>query len=203
MRGLRLVAAVALCTAVAVLAATGTFSGARHRAPHDSALAARARAMRRVNAQVARVEARLEVLIKPRTDGECARQKPMTGRLPRERYRRAVRIAEKYLGVKYSWGGASPSGFDSSGLVMYVFGKLGVQLPHYSVAQYCYAHAVHIPKAKLEPGDLVFFDDRGHVGIYVGKNRFIHEPHTGASVEIDRLAGPYASSYYGATRILG
>jgi cell wall-associated NlpC family hydrolase len=125
------------------------------------------------------------------------------GSLPGDRYAAAVGIAEKYLGVPYVWGGASPSGFDCSGLVMYVYAQLGVSLPHYTVAQYNYANAVHPSRSELEPGDLVFFAGLGHVGIYIGNNEFIHAPHTGAVVSIDSLTGWYSSEYYGATRILG
>ncbi len=125
------------------------------------------------------------------------------GNLPPERYSAAVGIAEKYLGVPYVWGGASPSGFDCSGLVMYVYAQLGVSLPHYTVSQYNYANSVYVPRSELEPGDLVFFDGLGHVGIYIGNNEFIHAPHTGAVVSIDSLTGWYSSEYDGAKRILG
>jgi cell wall-associated NlpC family hydrolase len=127
-----------------------------------------------------------------------------SGNIPGDRYSAAVGIAERYLGVPYAWGGASPStGFDCSGLVMYVYEQLGVQLPHYTVSQYNWANAVHPSRSQLEPGDLVFFAGLGHVGIYIGGNKFIHAPHTGADVEIDSLTGWYSSEYYGATRILG
>jgi peptidoglycan DL-endopeptidase CwlO len=125
------------------------------------------------------------------------------GNLPPERYSGAVGIAMQYLGVPYVWGGASPSGFDCSGLVMYVYAQLGVSLPHYTVAQYDYPNSVYVPRSELEPGDLVFFDGLGHVGIYVGNNEFIHAPHTGAVVSIASLTGWYSDEYYGAKRILG
>jgi cell wall-associated NlpC family hydrolase len=126
-----------------------------------------------------------------------------SGNIPGDRYGAAVGIAEQYLGVPYVWGGASPSGFDCSGLVMYVYAQLGVSLAHYTVAQYNYPNAVHPSRSELEPGDLVFFAGLGHVGIYIGNNEFIHAPHTGAVVSIDSLTGWYSSEYAGATRILG
>jgi peptidoglycan DL-endopeptidase CwlO len=112
---------------------------------------------------------------------------------------RAVAVAMQYIGVPYRWGGASPSGFDCSGLVMYAFGAVGVSLPHSSYAQYGMGSPV--PRSDLQPGDLVFFDGLGHVGIYVGGGSFIHAPHTGTTVQISSLSGWYASAYVGARRI--
>jgi cell wall-associated NlpC family hydrolase len=111
----------------------------------------------------------------------------------------AVAIAEQYLGVPYVWGGASPSGFDCSGLTMYVYAQLGVSLPHNAAAQYGMGTAV--PRDALQPGDLVFFDGLGHVGIYVGGGSFIHAPHTGDVVQISSMSGWYTSNYVGARRI--
>jgi peptidoglycan DL-endopeptidase CwlO len=110
-----------------------------------------------------------------------------------------VGIAMRYLGTPYVWGGASPSGFDCSGLVMYVFAQVGISLPHSSYAQYGMGSPVS--RSDLQPGDLVFFDGLGHVGIYVGGNSFIHAPHTGDVVKISSITGWYASEYVGARRI--
>jgi cell wall-associated NlpC family hydrolase len=110
-----------------------------------------------------------------------------------------VSIAEQYLGVPYRWGGASPSGFDCSGLVMYVYSQVGVSLPHSSYAQY--GAGSPVSRDQLQPGDLVFFDGLGHVGIYVGGNSFIHAPHTGDVVKISSISGWYASTYVGARRL--
>jgi cell wall-associated NlpC family hydrolase len=124
------------------------------------------------------------------------------GPIPGARYSQVVSIAMQYLGVPYVWGGASPSGFDCSGLVMYVYAQVGISLPHNTVAQWNYPGAVSVPRNQLEPGDLVFFDGLGHVGIYIGNNEFIHAPHTGAVVSIDSITGWYAANYDGAKRIL-
>lgn len=112
-----------------------------------------------------------------------------------------VSIAMKYLGVPYRWGGASPAtGFDCSGLVMYVFSQVGISLPHFAAAQYGYGAAV--PRDQLEPGDLVFFDHLDHVGIYIGNGEFIHAPHTGDVVRISSLGESwFATNYVGARRI--
>jgi len=111
----------------------------------------------------------------------------------------AVAIAMQYLGTPYVWGGASPGGFDCSGLVMYVYGQLGVSLPHNAAMQY--GVGVAVPRSALEPGDLVFFDGLGHVGIYVGNGAFIHAPHTGDVVRVSSLSGYYSSAFVGARRV--
>jgi cell wall-associated NlpC family hydrolase len=112
-----------------------------------------------------------------------------------------VGLATQYLGVPYVWGGASPeTGFDCSGLVMFVFAQRGISLPHYAASQFNYG--VPVPRDQLEPGDLVFFHALGHVGIYVGNDEFIHAPHTGDVVKISSLNEfSYASSYVGARRL--
>jgi len=122
-----------------------------------------------------------------------------SGPAPPPTHSSVVSIAMRYLGTPYVWGGASPAGFDCSGLVMYVFAQVGVSLPHSSYAQYGMGSPVS--RDQLQPGDLVFFDGLGHVGIYVGGGSFIHAPHTGDVVRISSLSGWYASSYVGARRI--
>jgi cell wall-associated NlpC family hydrolase len=111
----------------------------------------------------------------------------------------AAQIALRYLGVPYVWGGASPSGFDCSGLVMYVYAQLGISLPHYTVAQW--DATLPISASQMEPGDLVFFDGLGHVGIYIGNGQFVHAPHTGTVVQISSLSGYWASAFVGARRV--
>ncbi len=111
----------------------------------------------------------------------------------------AASIAARYLGVPYMWGGASPSGFDCSGLVMYAYAQLGVSLPHYTVAQW--NATIPISTGDLQPGDLVFFDGLAHVGIYLGGGQFIHAPHTGAVVQVAALTGYWAQHLDGARRV--
>jgi peptidoglycan DL-endopeptidase CwlO len=120
---------------------------------------------------------------------------------PPSQYGGVVGIAMRYLGVPYVWGGASPGGFDCSGLVMYAYAQVGVSLPHYTGAQWNVG--VPVSRDDLQPGDLVFFDGLGHVGIYVGGGQFIHAPHTGDVVKISSLSGWYAATYVGARRIIG
>ncbi len=111
----------------------------------------------------------------------------------------AASIAARYLGVPYVWGGSSPSGFDCSGLVAYVYAQLGVSLPHYTVAQW--NATLPISTTSLQPGDLVFFDGLGHVGIYIGGGQFIHAPHTGTVVQIASLSGYWIEHLDGARRV--
>ncbi len=113
-----------------------------------------------------------------------------------------VAIAMQYLGIPYKWGGASPSeGFDCSGLTMYVFAQIGVSLPHYAAAQY--GIGVPVSKEELQPGDLVFFRDLGHMGMYIGGGNFIHAPRTGDVVKISPLSDPYyVANWVGARRVL-
>jgi cell wall-associated NlpC family hydrolase len=105
---------------------------------------------------------------------------------------RAARIALRAVGVPYRWGGSSPaSGFDCSGLVYWAYGRLGIKLPHSSYALYGEGRGVRRSRAK--PGDVLVFSGLGHVGLYVGRGRMVHAPHSGARVEIVRLG----SSHYG------
>ena len=110
-----------------------------------------------------------------------------------------VSIALQYLGVPYVWGGASPSGFDCSGLTMYAYAKVGVYLPHNAAMQY--GMGTPVSQSQLAPGDLVFFNGLSHVGMYIGGGRFVHAPHTGDVVKISSLSEYwYAATYVGARR---
>lgn len=143
-----------------------------------------------------------EVQIAKLKKEEAARQKKLAAEA---RARRAflasrpgkvISTALQYLGVPYVWGGASPRGFDCSGLVQYSFAKVGIRLPHSSRMQYNYGR--HVSRSQLKPGDLVFFwNPIHHVGIYIGNGKIVHA--TGNHVQIGTV---YKNSYYGATRIL-
>jgi len=103
-----------------------------------------------------------------------------------------VAIAQRYLGVPYVYGGASPSGFDCSGFVMYCYAQVGVSLSHGATDQ---QHAsIPVPISALQPGDLVFFGNASysyHVGIYVGGGSMINAPHTGAVVSYGSIGGAW------------
>jgi len=109
-----------------------------------------------------------------------------------------VSIAMEYLGCPYVWGGESPSGFDCSGFVMYVYKKVGVRLPHSSRLQYGCGQPVS--RSELRPGDLVFFySPISHVGIYIGDGQMIHAAGAGKNVRINDV---WTNSYHGACRII-
>jgi peptidoglycan DL-endopeptidase CwlO len=106
---------------------------------------------------------------------------------------RAARIALRAVGVPYRWGGTSPaSGFDCSGLVYWAYGRLGVDVPHSSYALAGIGRRVL--RSRLRPGDVLVFSGYGHVGLYVGRGRMVHAPHSGRVVEVVRLG----RSHYGS-----
>jgi cell wall-associated NlpC family hydrolase len=97
-------------------------------------------------------------------------------------------VAQQYQGVPYRYGGADPSGFDCSGLVMYVYAQFGIRLPH--SASGIAAAGTRIATAAAVPGDIVVLP--GHVGIYLGNGTFIDAPSAGRTVQIRAI---YASYY--------
>ena len=116
-----------------------------------------------------------------------------------------VAEAQKYLGAPYVYGGASPAGFDCSGLVYYVLKTLGYSPNRTPEAQY--AQGTYVSKANLLPGDIVFFSGNGstitHVGIYAGNGQFIHSPNSRSTVSYASLTSGYWSEhYYGARRVI-
>ncbi|HEX4016653.1 MAG TPA: NlpC/P60 family protein [Frankiaceae bacterium] len=97
----------------------------------------------------------------------------------------AVFLAAAQRGKPYRWAAAGPNSFDCSGLVQYVYKRLGVMLPRTTYTQY--ASAVHISRAQMRPGDLIFLDKLGHVGIYAGFGFIWHAPHTGDHVRLSLI----------------
>ena len=114
------------------------------------------------------------------------------------RANRAVRFAYRQRGKPYRWGGTGPRGYDCSGLVQRSWRAAGVRIPRVTYGQY--RIRTHVPRHSLRPGDLVFFRGRGHVGMFVGRGRFIHSPHSGSHVKTERLRGYYRRAFAGAVR---
>jgi hypothetical protein len=111
-----------------------------------------------------------------------------------------VKTAKRYIGVPYRWGGESPhSGFDCSGLTMVVYRLNGLDLPRSSRQQW--EAGMPVTRGQLAKGDLVFFATSGgkrvsHVGIYTGKNKFLHAPRKGRKIQESSLTSNYYKSRY-------
>jgi cell wall-associated NlpC family hydrolase len=115
--------------------------------------------------------------------------------------RRAASFALQEINAPWAFGGSSvATGFDSSGLVVWAFGKAGRKgLPH--LPQLLRTKGAPVSRENLERGDVVFFDDAGYAGIYLGHGRFIHASSALRGIRIDRLAGYYEHHLSGAVRI--
>jgi len=113
---------------------------------------------------------------------------------------RVVKIALREVGVPYRWGGESPSGFDCSGLVRWSYLRIGIDLPHSSYALSGLGR--NVPRAHMKPGDVLFFNGDGHVGLYIGGGRMVHAPYSGRDVEVVRLADWYGARLDGARRLV-
>ena len=117
-----------------------------------------------------------------------------------------VAEAKKYLGVRYAYGGATPSGFDCSGFVYYVFRQCGYPIARTATAQN--AVGAKVDRGALQPGDIVIFlngfkSSIGHSGIYIGGNQFIHASSGGGKVMISSLSENYYNArFYSARRVV-
>lgn len=117
-----------------------------------------------------------------------------------------VSFAKQYLGYSYVYGGTTPSGFDCSGFIYYVFNSCGYSISRSLTSQANTGTAVS--KSELQPGDIVFFDNTsngslGHVGIYIGNGQMIHAANSKRGVVTDTInSGYYNTYYYQARRIV-
>lgn len=109
--------------------------------------------------------------------------------------RNIVDTARQYVGTPYRYGGESPGGFDCSGYVMYVHRKNGIDIPR--TAQDQFRDGRKVARRNLQPGDLVFFQTSrtviSHVGIYAGRDKFIHAPKPGKKVGYASIGNRYWS----------
>jgi len=117
-----------------------------------------------------------------------------------------VDFALQFIGTKYVWGGSSPSGFDCSGFVTYVYKNFDVSVTRTASGQYR-DNGVHIDKSELMPGDLVFFSSNRrsvtHVGIFINEEEFVHASQSGVGVVISRLDSAYYTRvWWGAKRLV-
>ena len=102
-----------------------------------------------------------------------------------------VKFAYAQLGKPYEWAADGPGSYDCSGLTMAAYRSVGVSLPHNAAMQWDVVH--HISHAELSPGDLVFYENLGHVAIYIGNGEIIHAPTFGEVVKIASISSmtPY------------
>lgn len=118
---------------------------------------------------------------------------PLSAAQPTDNTPGSLDIARRMLGTPYRYGGASPDGFDCSGLVYYAYRQTGLDIPRTTVAQY--RQSLAVSRKQLQPGDLVFFrlhnGKVSHVGIYAGDGMFIHAPSDGKRVSYASLEAPF------------
>lgn len=118
------------------------------------------------------------------------------------RQQEAAEIAASMVGKPYRYGGYTPQGFDCSGLVYFSFKRAGLSVPRSTETQRDKSRKVST--AQLARGDLLFFDQEGkrssHVGIYLGRNRFVHAPSSGKQVRLDSITDPYWQKHLVETR---
>jgi cell wall-associated NlpC family hydrolase len=121
-----------------------------------------------------------------------------------EKGQQIAQYAVQFVGCPYSWGGKSPSGFDCSGLVYYVYKQFGIELSR--VAQDQATDGVPVDPGDLQPGDILCFYSGssyiGHAGIYIGFGKFVHAQNSATGVVITDLEGHYAERGFEARRIV-
>lgn len=123
-----------------------------------------------------------------------------------------VDTAKQNLGIRYVYGGASPSGFDCSGFTMYIYQQYGYSLPHTATGQWQSGLGTRVYSiSALQPGDLVFFNDPArnagkacsHAGIYIGNGQFIHSSSSssGGVIISDLTSGYYYNYFVGGIHV--
>ncbi|MBP2706370.1 C40 family peptidase [Microbispora sp. RL4-1S] len=128
-----------------------------------------------------------------------AEKKLTKSALQQEKAEHAISVARRHLGDPYIWGATGPRAFDCSGLVQFAWRKAGVKLPR-TTWEMLDAVKKKVSLAHLKPGDLIFTNGGGHVGMYLGHKKVINAPHSGAVVSVDRLKGYWRSNFLTAVR---
>ncbi len=115
----------------------------------------------------------------------------------------AASVAYQQVGAPYRYGGKTPTGFDCSGLVHYSYAQAGIDVPRTTAA--LWQRSTPVDRTDLKAGDILFFNVAGkmsHVGMYLGKRRFVHAPSSGKTVTIGTLDSPYyKTALIGAGRL--
>jgi cell wall-associated NlpC family hydrolase len=113
-----------------------------------------------------------------------------------------VNAALSRVGTPYVYGAAGPNSFDCSGLMLWAYAKIGMNLPHYTGAQYEMGTRIS-SRSQVQPGDILFFyGDLGHNGMYIGNGKMVHAPRSGKNVEVVDLALYWWGQFQGASRLL-
>ncbi len=119
--------------------------------------------------------------------------------------RQIATYAQQYVGYPYVYGGKSPSGFDCSGFMQFVFAQFGYQINRTATAQL--ANGYYVEYDDMQPGDIIYFgfgSTASHVGMYIGNGQFVHAQNSSTGVVITSLSEPwYANRYLCAHRIVG
>nr|SBP00442.1 putative secreted transglycosylase [Nonomuraea gerenzanensis] len=118
---------------------------------------------------------------------------------PKPAWKVALDFAMTKRGIPYVWGGTSDSGYDCSGLMLRAYEKAGIDLPRTAREQYG-AFSRKIDWTELEPGDLVFFSNLGHVGMISKPGYMVHAPHSGDVVKEEKLSSWRRQAFVGAVR---
>ncbi|MGN0072321.1 MAG: C40 family peptidase [Coriobacteriales bacterium] len=155
-----------------------------------------------VSSVLTQIEAQAQAQTQPAAamDDVVAKVVKKAAKVKANKIDKVLDVAKSLKGTPYVYGGSTPSGFDCSGFTMYCYKKAGVSLTHNAQAQFYQTKSVS--SKNMKAGDLVFFGwgtgSINHVGIYVGDGKYIHSPHTGASVRVESLDD--RSNFVGATR---
>ena len=143
------------------------------------------------------------------TDGEDSMSAVSAAAAAEAARAEVANLACEFIGARYVYGGASPSGFDCSGFTLYIYKQFGFSLPHSATSQLAYGEEV--AKEDLKPGDLVFFRDTSitrkaasHVGVYIGDGQFVHASSSRTGyVKVNNLTDSYFRNIYvGARRLI-